>query len=149
VSTAAPFHRYGVLPPQWRAWSASSSRLSVRARAQRRHAREAHPSWERSGDFGFIGEYVVTEYLPTSPGNRVATAPISFTVEVKVGETTYVEFGNGCLSTDGYTPAGADARDHQESLKNALDSANNNYNFVQPAPCCYPDDTWEWELPSS
>jgi hypothetical protein len=229
------------------------------------------PGWKVNitGDFGFTddytpynqkyiaGEYVVTEYLPTSPGNWVPTTATSFTVEVKAGETTYVEFGNVCLGagggktlgfwsnkngeklfdandlaamvalnlrnadgsnfdpatyaqfrtwllsanatnmanmlsaqlaamtlnvregfvmggaivysptlgfisisdliadanaslgTDGYTPSGADARDYQESLKNALDSANNNYNFVQPAPCSYPDDTWEWELPSS
>jgi hypothetical protein len=39
------------------------------------------------------------------------------------------------LGTFGYTPAGNAERAHQEALKNALDKANNNQNFVQPSPC--------------
>ena len=39
------------------------------------------------------------------------------------------------LAADGYTPAGDAGRAIQESLKNTLDAANNNQNFVQASPC--------------
>jgi hypothetical protein len=39
------------------------------------------------------------------------------------------------LEADGYTPSGDDNRSYQECLKNALDDANNNLNFVQEQPC--------------
>jgi hypothetical protein len=39
------------------------------------------------------------------------------------------------LAADGSTPAGDANRDAQEALKNALDAANNNQNFVQGQPC--------------
>ena len=39
------------------------------------------------------------------------------------------------LCAHGYTPAGNAFRSYQESLKNALDKANNNLNFVQATPC--------------
>ena len=39
------------------------------------------------------------------------------------------------LCAHGYTPAGNAFRGYQESLKNALDKANNNLNFVQATPC--------------
>jgi len=42
---------------------------------------------------------------------------------------------NTALGTDGYTPSGDLNRPEQEDLKNALDSANNNLNFVQETPC--------------
>ena len=35
------------------------------------------------------------------------------------------------------TPAGNQYRAYQECLKNALDDANNNKNFVQPTPCSF------------
>ncbi|MEJ5367717.1 MAG: SdrD B-like domain-containing protein [Bryobacteraceae bacterium] len=37
-----------------------------------------------------------------------------------------------------YTPSGSQYRSYQEALKNALDQANNNMNFVQPGPCALP-----------
>jgi hypothetical protein len=39
------------------------------------------------------------------------------------------------LCAHGYTPSGNAFRSYQESLKNALDKANNNLNFVQATPC--------------
>jgi len=44
---------------------------------------------------------------------------------------------NAALAADGYTPAGDPNRAYQECLKNALDKANNNMNFVQGIPCGY------------
>jgi hypothetical protein len=44
---------------------------------------------------------------------------------------------NAALAADGYTPAGDPNRAYQECLKNALDKANNNMNFVQSSPCAY------------
>jgi hypothetical protein len=40
-----------------------------------------------------------------------------------------------CASGGGYTPSGSPNRAAEECLKNALDHANNNLNFVQGAPC--------------
>jgi hypothetical protein len=45
---------------------------------------------------------------------------------------------DGSLAAYGLTPSGSPERAHQEALKNALDDANNNKNFVQPAPNCCP-----------
>jgi hypothetical protein len=39
------------------------------------------------------------------------------------------------LCAHGYTVSGDPNRNYQESLKNALDKANNNLNFVQATPC--------------
>jgi hypothetical protein len=39
------------------------------------------------------------------------------------------------LGANGNTPSGNSARAYQEVLKNALDGANNNHNFVQANPC--------------
>ena len=39
------------------------------------------------------------------------------------------------LGLHGNTPSGSPFRAYQEALKNALDNANNNLNFVQPHPC--------------
>jgi hypothetical protein len=39
---------------------------------------------------------------------------------------------NTALGTDGYTPANDVNRGYQERLKNAIDRANNNLNFVLP-----------------
>ena len=48
---------------------------------------------------------------------------------------------NASLGTDGYTPDADPNRADQECLKNALDDANNNLNFVQANPCdvVYPE----------
>ena len=40
------------------------------------------------------------------------------------------------LCEDGYTPVGDDNRDYQEWLKDALDDANNNLNWVYPCSPC-------------
>ena len=42
---------------------------------------------------------------------------------------------NAELAADGYTPAGDPNRAIQEALKDTLDAANNNQNFVQASPC--------------
>jgi hypothetical protein len=44
---------------------------------------------------------------------------------------------NLSLGTDGYTVAAGNTRNYQEALKNALDKANNNLNFVQGTPCAF------------
>lgn len=44
---------------------------------------------------------------------------------------------NAALCANGYTTAGSPDRAYQEALKNALDKANNNLNFVQPTPCSF------------
>jgi hypothetical protein len=41
------------------------------------------------------------------------------------------------LCLHGLTPSGNQYRAYQECLKNALDDANNNRNFVQPTPCSF------------
>jgi hypothetical protein len=41
------------------------------------------------------------------------------------------------LGANGLTLSGNPARATQEALKNALDAANNNQNFVQLVPCPY------------
>jgi hypothetical protein len=41
------------------------------------------------------------------------------------------------LATDGYTVLSGLIRTYQEALKNALDHANNNLNFVQSEPCAF------------
>lgn len=50
---------------------------------------------------------------------------------------TVLSEANASLATDGSTPDGSPARAYQEALKNALDAANNNLNFVQTAPCAF------------
>jgi hypothetical protein len=44
---------------------------------------------------------------------------------------------NASLGTNGYTVAASATRTYQEALKNALDKANNNLNFVQATPCVF------------
>jgi hypothetical protein len=43
------------------------------------------------------------------------------------------------LGLHGNTLSGSPYRAYQECLKNALDDANNNKNFVQDSPCALPD----------
>ncbi len=49
--------------------------------------------------------------------------------------TDLLAAANAALCADGYTPSGDPNRALQGALKNALDRANNNLNFVQPGPC--------------
>jgi hypothetical protein len=44
---------------------------------------------------------------------------------------------DAALGANGLTTAGSPDRSYQELLKNALDAANNNLNFVQPTPCLF------------
>jgi hypothetical protein len=44
---------------------------------------------------------------------------------------------NTSLANDGHTLAASAVRSYQEELKNALDNANNNLNFVQGQPCAF------------
>ena len=57
-----------------------------------------------------------------------------------IGFTTInnlMTLANTSLGTDGYTVAAGATRTYQELLKNALDKANNNLNFVQATPCAF------------
>ncbi len=49
---------------------------------------------------------------------------------------------NSELGLHGLTLAGSPYRAYQEALKNALDRANNNVNFVQPGPSSCPTPTF-------
>lgn len=48
-----------------------------------------------------------------------------------------IALANASLGTDGLVLAGHPQRAYQEALKNALDRANNNLNFVQGSPCAF------------
>jgi hypothetical protein len=72
-------------------------------------------------------------------GSRIIYAP---------GTTSANQFGyarvsdvlseaNASLGANGSTSDGSPVRAYQEALKNALDAANNNLNFVQTAPCAF------------
>jgi hypothetical protein len=52
-----------------------------------------------------------------------------------VSITTLMADANTSLGSNPNTPSGNSARSYQEGLKNALDSANNNLNFVQGSAC--------------
>jgi hypothetical protein len=57
-----------------------------------------------------------------------------------IGFTTInnlMTLANTSLGTDGNTVAAGATRTYQELLKNALDKANNNLNFVQATPCAF------------
>jgi hypothetical protein len=64
--------------------------------------------------------------LVYAPNTNSATAFGFATVNALMAEA------NSALGTDGYTPANDVNRGYQERLKNALDKANNNLNFVLP-----------------
>jgi len=64
-----------------------------------------------------------------APGTASANAQGFATVNAVVAEA------NTELGLRGLTLSGNSYRSYQERLKNALDNANNNRSFVQPAPC--------------
>ena len=66
-----------------------------------------------------------------APGTTSANAAGFATVNAVMNEADTE------LGLHGYTPSGSDYRAYQEALKNALDKANNNMNFVQPGPCYF------------
>jgi hypothetical protein len=67
-----------------------------------------------------------------APGTTSANAAGFATVDAVMTEA------NTSLGTFGLTLAGHAERAHQEALKNALDNANNNLNFLQPGPSSCP-----------
>ena len=64
-----------------------------------------------------------------APGTTSANALGYATVSSILAEA------NASLIANGYTVASGATRTYQEALKNALDKANNNLNFVQGTPC--------------
>lgn len=66
-----------------------------------------------------------------APGTTSANALGFATVSAVMAEA------NAELGLHGLTLAGSPDRAYQEALKNALDAANNNKNFVQPTPCAF------------
>lgn len=66
-----------------------------------------------------------------APGTQSANAQGFATVNSVMAEA------NTSLGTNGNTTAAGATRTYQEALKNALDKANNNLNFVQSSPCPY------------
>jgi hypothetical protein len=66
-----------------------------------------------------------------APGATSANALGFATVNALMAEA------NASLGANGYTVAAGAVRSYQEALKNALDQANNNLNFVQPTPCSF------------
>jgi hypothetical protein len=66
-----------------------------------------------------------------APGAASANTLGYATVNAVVAEA------NAELGLHPWTPDGSVYRDYQEDLKDALDNANNNLNFVQPVPCAF------------
>jgi len=66
-----------------------------------------------------------------APGTASANALGFATVGAVMAEA------NAALGANGYTVAAGTDRTRQEALKNALDRANNNLNFVQAGPCAF------------
>lgn len=64
-----------------------------------------------------------------APGANSANALGYATVNAIIAEA------NAELALNGLTTSGHPSRSYQEALKNALDNANNNLNFVQAGPC--------------
>jgi hypothetical protein len=65
-------------------------------------------------------------YAPGVPGTNTAGF---------ISIDDLITAADASLASDGYTPAGDPNRGLQETIKNALDDANNNKNFVCPGPC--------------
>lgn len=79
---------------------------------------------------GFVGGGALVhapQLLPFTPAGLNALGFIS------IGDL--LTAANTELGLHGSTPAGNAFRAYQEALKDALDQANNNVNFVQPNPC--------------
>lgn len=69
--------------------------------------------------------------LVYAPGSHDANSLGFITVNALMNEA------NTALGANGNTVAASADRSYQEALKNALDNANNNKNFVQAAPCAF------------
>jgi hypothetical protein len=68
-----------------------------------------------------------------APGTNSASAAGFATVNAIIAEA------NTELGLNGWALSGSPFRSYQEALKNALDNANNNLNFLQPGPGSCPD----------
>ncbi|MFO0760647.1 MAG: hypothetical protein U0359_29485 [Byssovorax sp.] len=78
--------------------------------------------------------FVQGSALIYAPGTQSANSDGFASVSAIIAEA------NAALGADGYTIDGNQDRAYQEALKNALDKANNNLNFLQsgPASCAAP-----------
>jgi hypothetical protein len=83
-------------------------------------------------DLNILNGFVDPAWLAYAPGTSGANANGFVTVGGLVAEA------DASLAAYGYTPAGSPERAHQEALKTALDSANNDRTFVQPTPATCP-----------
>ena len=80
-------------------------------------------------ELNVLAEFVDDSALVYAPGTISANAAGFASISALMSES------NTELGTHGTAMAGDDWRDYQEALKNALDAANNNINFVCPEPC--------------
>jgi hypothetical protein len=78
-----------------------------------------------------IHQFVTATSLVYAPGTTSANLLGYATI------ANLMEEANTELGLHGLTLSGSADRSHQEALKNALDKANNNLNFVQSAPCTF------------
>ena len=100
------------------------STTSSRLRSRRRSAR-------------FSSSSPITELLAAGFGIAVPRARLGQRQRPRLrhGQRRAGRKRNASLGATGLTLSGHPARSYQEALKNALDKANNNLNFVQPTPC--------------
>ena len=80
-------------------------------------------------ELNVLAEFVDDGALVYAPGTDSANAAGFASISDLMSEAN-IELG-----THGTALSGDDWRDYQEALKNALDAANNNVNFVCPEPC--------------
>ena len=71
-------------------------------------------------------------YAPCLIGSAANENSLGF-----ISITDLMNAANTSLGANPTTVAAGAARSYQECLKNALDRANNNLNFVQPGPCAF------------
>jgi len=76
---------------------------------------------------GFVDGNTIIYAPGTNSANLLGYAPVN----------AVMTEADAALGADSWTPAGDPNRSHQEALKDALDDANNNLNFVQPLPCSF------------
>jgi hypothetical protein len=80
-----------------------------------------------------LNGFVTGSSLIYAPGATSANAVGFTTINAVIDEA------NTSLASNGLTVTTGAVRTYQEALKNALDSANNNFNFLQtnPSSCSY------------
>jgi hypothetical protein len=82
-------------------------------------------------ELNVANSFVSGSSLIYAPGATSANALGFATVADVMGEA------NASLGANPFTIAAGPVRSYQEALKNALDNANNNKNFVQSSPCAF------------